>query len=112
MAAPRTHDPRPTRARRIPPWWAILLVQAAGLWFAGTCLAFAFFSIPEYGLFGVANDPGTRRAGGLAALAVGPALLSGPLFVGLVRRDRRWLVPTAWIAGIVSLLLLVTGLGA
>jgi hypothetical protein len=83
-----------------------LLVQALGLWGAAFCFFVAFLSLPELGLFGVENDAGTRRGGALAALGFGPCLLAGPLLVGVVRRDPRWLQPAGLVAGGFSLLLL------
>ena len=91
---------------RRPPWWLTLLVQAAGVWAAGFCFIIAFLSLPDTGLFGVTNDDATRTGGALAALAFGPCLLAGPLLIGAVRRDPRWLQPAALVAGGASLLLL------
>lgn len=101
-ARPAPH--RPTR--RGPRWWWIVLVQACGTW-AGAVLAFvAFVSLPEYGFFGVPNDDGTRAMGALAAVGSLVCVLSGPILVGLVRRDRTWLRGVAWVVGGLALLLL------
>jgi hypothetical protein len=101
-------DERTGRAQRLDPWWrtpawwATLLVQAAGVYSAYFCLIVAAFTLPADGLWGDPNDAGTRAIGALAALAAGPAFLAGPLFVGMVREDRRWLIPAGVVAAVLS----------
>lgn len=103
---PTSTDPRPV-ARRNPPWWLVALVQIAGCAAASVCFLIAVLTLPELGFFGVPNDPETRAGGLLAAIGTGAGLVSGPLVVGLVRRDRRWLGWSCAVAATVTALLVV-----
>jgi len=100
------HAPTAAPVRRRPPWWAVAIVQLLGAWGAAFCLVVAVFTVPAHGLFGVENDVGTRTGGALATLGFGLGLASGPLLVGLVRRDRRWLAWSLGGAALVALVLL------
>jgi len=77
---------RDTSGRRGPRWWWIVLVQLAGTWAAAVLTVIAWFSLPDYGLFGVPNDDGAQALGLLAAIGAIFCLLSGPIFVWTVRR--------------------------
>lgn len=92
-ARPVHESRRDTSDRRGPRWWWIVLVQLAGTWAAAVLTVIAWFSLPDYGLFGVPNDGGAQVLGLLAAIGAIPCLLSGPIFVWAVRRWRQH--PTA-----------------
>lgn len=77
------------RTRRGPRWWWIVLVQLVGTYAAAFLGFVAMLSLPRNGLFGVENDAGTRAGGLLAAVGAVTCLLSGPIFVQVVRRRRR-----------------------
>lgn len=79
----------------------------SGGW-AATAGIYSVLTLRPTGLFGVTNDAGTRWSGFAAAVGAAICLLAGPLFVGLVRKDRRWLAGSAAVIGLLSLSALAT----
>ena len=88
------------------------LSEAAVAWvigaFAGVmCALMAFVLVPEVGLFGDANAGPERVIGVVAALACGPAFVTGPLVIGARSRNVNVLVSAAVVAAAISVGVLV-----
>lgn len=110
---PETPDVRsactdPT-ARRYPRWWGVVLIRLFGLGVAFSGFFAAALLLPRYGLFAVENTPGERLTGFAGAVACGLGLASGPLLIGVVRDDRRWLRASAGIVA-ATVVVLVGGI--